>query len=172
MLKQSRYLSAVLSFTLTMVGCSGDQYVTDAPPRSAKDAEKWWAETLDRLDPDFLAVLCVASEVHRQNSTTATYISSFSGRTMVGWYHHELRLPLPLSDAAIAKARARLVGWTPSGEQPTYRSGMSWSHWESGKGCSDQRAAEIWQEAEKKCGWSRAASNAAEQGATANRPRE
>jgi hypothetical protein len=172
MRKTYRYLVAVLISALAMVGCAGDQYVTDAPPRSAGEAEKWWARALDRLDPDFLAVLCVASETHRQNGTTATYINSFAGRTMVGWYHQELRLPLPLSDAVVARAKARLVGWASTGEQPSYRSAGSRWRWEGGKGCSDQQAGEIWQEAERQCGWPRGASKVADPVASADRPRE
>jgi hypothetical protein len=163
MLKRFSYRIVAVIAALAVGGCAGDQYVTDAPPRSAKDAEKWWAGTLEGLDTDFLAVLCEASEMHRQNGTTATYISLFSGATMARRYHYDLRLPLPLPDAAVARARARLIGWTATGEQPAYqRSGGSRWHWEAGKDCSDQRAAEIWQEAEKKCGWPSAASNAAD----------
>src|SRR5262249_42804661 len=103
----------VVTFTLAMGGgCFSDEYVTDAPPHAAKDAEKWWAETVEELAPDFLAVLCEASEVHRQSGTTATYVAYFSGRTMVRWCHYETRFPLPLPDAALAKARARLAGWS------------------------------------------------------------
>jgi hypothetical protein len=173
MLKAFRDPVAVLICVLVMVGCAGDQYVTDAPPRSAAEAEKWWAETLDRLDPDLLAVLCAASEAHRQNGTTATYIKSmFVGRTMAGWYHRELRLPLPLSEAATAKAKARLAGWKSTGDQPSYRSEGAWWRWEGGKGCSDEQAEEIGREAEKKCGWPRGVSKSAERSAVADRPRE
>jgi hypothetical protein len=175
MLRQSQYPVAVLISALAIVGCAGDQYVTDAPPRSAQEADKWWAETLDRFEPDFLAVLCVASEAHRQNGTTATCIESFSGRTMAGWYHRDLRLPLPLPDTALARAKARLVGWAATGDQPSYDRLPPWQtrwHWEGGKGCSDQKAEEIWQEAEKKSGWRRGDSKAAEPDAAADPPRD
>jgi hypothetical protein len=147
----------VVAFTLAMGGgCFSDQYVTDAPPPAARDAEKWWAQTVEQLPPDFLAVLCEASEVHRQGGTTATYVSSFSGRTMVCWYHYQEQLPLPLPDGALTKASARLAGWSATAAQPSYstRTGEERRFWEGGEGCSPQKAAEIWQEAEKKCGWS------------------
>jgi hypothetical protein len=163
MRNRSPYWIVAVVATLALGGCFGDQYVTDAPPGSAKEAEKWWSERVESLDIDFLAVLTEASAIHKRNGTTATFVWFFRGRTMVGWYHYDLRLPLPLSDAALAKAKARLVGWAAQGKQPGYRgSGELFWRWEGGRGCSDQRAADIWQEAEKRCGWPQAAGSAIE----------
>jgi hypothetical protein len=163
MLRWSWYRVAPVLCVLAFAGCIGDQYVTEAPPRSAEEAEQWWAGMLERLEPDLVAVLCAASETHRQNGTTATYVNSFVGRTMVASYYRELRLPLPLPDAATAKAKARLVGWVAKGDQASYSpfSRSLW-HWEGGKGCSVEKATQIWQEAEKKCGWAQGGDKAAD----------
>src|SRR6516164_5597684 len=118
----------VLTFFVAIAGCANDcplatgalvdcpfaRFVTDAPPPKARDANKWWANTVNnRLDLDFLGVLCTASAVHREHKTSANYVgcSTFGMKPM---YFIQMRLPLPLPPCAEAQAKERLTGWQPS----------------------------------------------------------
>jgi len=143
-----------VTFPWALVGCPGfNHYRYDLPPAAAKDAEKWWADKVDTLDLDFLATLCAASDIHRQLGTTADYVFFFVGRTMAASYYHDWELPLPIPKTAEERAKIRLANWKPSGDEPAYRSRFRDWFWRGGKGCSSEKAEEIWREAEKKFGW-------------------
>ncbi len=146
---------ALAVVALAMVGCirGRDQDVLTAPPTSPVEAEIWWDGVVERSTPDFLAVLCAASEIHRRNGTTATRVYSYTGVTMSCKYHFTDKMPLPLPDPVLAKAKIKLAGWTPGGDPHAYRNTREWIHWEAGTGCTAEQAARIWQEAETACGF-------------------
>ena len=139
-----------LTIFLVISGCTDNQYVMIEPPSSPKEAEIWWTGIVDHFDPNFLAVLCAVSDVHKENGTSATYVRSITQRNLAGTYHSEGRLPLPLSDEIREKARVVVENW--AFDKPSGTGSSEW-HWEAGKGCSVERAEEIWREAEKKLGW-------------------
>jgi hypothetical protein len=143
-----------VTFPWALAGCPGfNHYEYHQPPPKTKEAEKWWADKVDGLPPDFLATLCAASDMHKQNGTTAAYTAFAMGRTMAGMYFFSSQLPLPLPESAAARAKARLIGWKPAGDQPSYRASYRSWRWEGGNGCSAAKAEEIWRDAEKKFGW-------------------
>ena len=114
-----RRLVLILPFALLAVSCVLlDREVIDAPPKRDEAAlARWWDATVDRLPPDFLAAYLEVSEAHLHAGTSATYVDSFTGITMVAKYHSEFRLPAPPPGHVLAKIREKLSGSEP-GEGP------------------------------------------------------
>src|SRR5262245_44894636 len=105
----------VILFGVTAVcalACCGllNHHEIDAPPRGVREAAVWWQRTADTLPPDLLATYVAASEVHRRQGTSATYVQVRAYRTMIGGPSYEVRLPAPPPDGVLERMRGRLQG--------------------------------------------------------------
>jgi hypothetical protein len=123
--------------------------VVDAPPRGPAAADEWWTQTIDRLPLNFLAVYAAASEVHLKNATTVTYVDWYDYPGTLGVVQHELRLPSPPPEAAMARIRERLQGFKPAEAAPERRNDRVIAA-EECQGCSYPQAMDVWHEADQK----------------------
>jgi len=93
--------------SLTSCGLLNRQEII-APPTAVREQSAWWAKTTADLSPDLLATYVAASDVHRRQGTSATYVDLHAYLSMLGGPTYELRLPCPPPDGVLDKMRERL----------------------------------------------------------------
>src|SRR5438874_8701172 len=86
--------------SLTSCGLLNSHEV-NAPPIAVREQAAWWEKTTATLPPDLLATYVAASEVHRRQGTSATYVDLHAYPTMLGGPSYELRLPAPPPDGVL-----------------------------------------------------------------------
>jgi hypothetical protein len=107
-----------------------------------EEAALWWQRTADTLPPDLLATYVAASEAHRRQGTSATYVDVRAYRSMIGGPSFEVRLPAPPPDGVLERMRERLRGCDVT------RSGLHCNlQAEDCVGCTPEEAIRIWQAA-------------------------
>src|SRR5262245_32585413 len=98
---------ATIICSLTSCGLLNSHEV-NAPPTAVREQSAWWEKTTAELLPDLLATYVAASDVHRRQGTSTTYVDLHAYRTMLGGPSYELRLPCPPPDGVLDKMRERL----------------------------------------------------------------
>ena len=107
------------------------------PPSSPSAADRWWAERVEEIPLEYLAVYAEAAEAHREKGTACTYVDPH-GRSMFGKVGAEVRLPCPAPADVVARMREKAGTAPPTGHLPTA---------EDCRGCTPQEAERIWTEA-------------------------
>jgi hypothetical protein len=130
--------SAVIC-SLTSCGLLNSHEV-NAPPTAVREQSAWWQKTTAELPPDLLAAYVAASEVHRRQGTSATYVELRAFRTMLGGPSYELRLPAPPPDGVLDKMRE----WLRDCDLTRHRVTLWSFSAEECVGCTPDEAMHIW----------------------------
>jgi hypothetical protein len=128
-----------------------DRNVINAPPeKDEKALARWWNGVVEQSSPDFLAVYLEASQAHLREGSSATYVDSFTGLTMVGKHHRRFELPAPPPEPVLVRIRERLKGHQPAPLSDSWQSLNGFKLAWHCRGCTPERAMRIWEEAVEK----------------------
>src|SRR5262245_668221 len=117
-----------------------NSHEVNAPPTAVREQAAWWQKTTAELPPDLLATYVAASEVHRRQGTSATYVDVRAYRSMLGGPSYELRLPCPPPHGVLDQMRERLRDCDLTCRYLTLGSVTA----EKCAGCTPDEAKHIW----------------------------
>jgi len=142
-MKRAWRVPVIFLASCLLTGCPGIQHIVTAPPEFSAERAIWWAHFVDAQDLDFLAFLIDVSDALRDRDATATYSSSFIGRTMIATFFFQSDLPLPMPKTVEEWARERVIGHTPGAKAPT---GLNQWH-------GDEASMAVWNGVARQRGW-------------------